>query len=393
MKSEQVAIESLSQDPANVREHDQRNIDAIKASLLRFGQQKPIVVDSDGVVIAGNGTLGAAKLLGWEKIAVVRTSLEGAEAVAYAIADNRSAELATWDETALALVLDQFDEPQLEAAGFSDEELGEMLERLDPTGGEVEEVEAQMGRAEELNEKWKVKRGDLWHIGNHRLLCGDATSGEDVERLMDGEKANLMVTDPPYGVNYNPAWRADAGINVNKDKLGKVTNDDQCDWRSAWALFSGNVVYCYHAGLFAGDVADSFVSCGFELKSQIIWCKDRFALSRADYHWKHEPCWYLIRKGKRHDWNSDRKQTTLWEINRADDSGHGHGTQKPIECMARPIRNHNGDVYDPFLGSGTTMVAAEQLNRKCYGMEIEPKYCAVILERMSDMGLEPRRVQ
>jgi len=199
-----------------------------------------------------------------------------------------------------------------------------------------------------------------------------------------------MVTDPPYGVEYDPTWRAEAGVNKNPDKMGLVANDGRVDWSGAWALFPGAVAYCWHASWHISEVQADLESAGFGIVSLIIWNKDRFALSRGDYHWKHEPCWYAVRNGSTHLWGGARDQCTVWDIPRADDSGHGHGTQKPVECMARPIRNHEGDVYDPFLGSGTTMVAAEQLGRRCYGMEIEPKYVAVTLERMAAMGLEPR---
>jgi len=191
-----------------------------------------------------------------------------------------------------------------------------------------------------------------------------------------------MVTDPPYGVEYDPEWRAKAGINKNKGKMGVVQNDNIADWSPAWALFKGDVVYVWHAGKFASEVQQSLTASGFETVSHIMWKKDRFALSRGDYHWQHEPCWYAVRDGANHQWAGARDQSTVWDIARADDSGHGHGTQKPLECMLRPIQNHTSPtVYDPFLGSGTTMIACENLGRKCRGIEIDPGYVAVCLER------------
>jgi DNA modification methylase len=191
-----------------------------------------------------------------------------------------------------------------------------------------------------------------------------------------------MVTDPPYGVDYDPSWRADAGVNHNPQKMGRVTNDDRADWREAWALFPGNVAYVWHAGLKASIVETSLVVSGFELRSQIVWAKDRLALSRGDYHWQHEPCWYAVRHGAPGRRTDDRTQTTLWTIPARDDSGHGHGTQKPVECMARPMRNHEvSDVYEPFAGSGTTVIAAEQLTRRCLAIEIEPRYVQVAIDR------------
>ena len=164
-------------------------------------------------------------------------------------------------------------------------------------------------------------------------------------------------------------------------RLSANANDDRCDWSEAWVLFPGNVVYCWHADLHASTVITSLQASGFEMRSQIIWAKSNFVLSRGHYHWKHEPCWYAFRKGQTADWIGDHSQTTLWEIPKPMKSETGHSCQKPIECMARAIRNHKGDVYDPFLGSGTTLIAAEQEGRTCYGMELEPKYCDVSIAR------------
>ena len=152
----------------------------------------------------------------------------------------------------------------------------------------------------------------------------------------------LMVTDPPYGVEYDPKWRARAGVNTNTRKMGKVKNDDRANWKDAWALFPGEIVYVWHAGRRTSEVQRSLEDCGFEIVSQIIWAKDRFALSRGDYHWQHEPCWYAVKKGSKHQWCGARNQSTLWSIKAREDGGHGHGTQKPVECMRRPIEN-NGD--------------------------------------------------
>jgi DNA modification methylase len=178
-----------------------------------------------------------------------------------------------------------------------------------------------------------------------------------------------------------------------------VQNDDKSDWREAWKLFEGNIVYVWHASKFSDVVMESIRDSGFEIIQQIIWNKSMLIMGRSDYHFKHEPCWYAVRKNKKHDWIGDRKQTTVIDakspnrlMSGSEEFKSPHPTQKPSLCMSELIKNHSGDVYDPFLGSGTTMVAAEQLNRKCYGMEIDPKYCAVILERMSDMGLTPELV-
>lgn len=262
--------------------------------------------------------------------------------------------------------------------------------------GQTDEADAepQINRADELNAKWNVVLGDLWQIGRHRLLCGDSTEPDAVSRVLSDEKPILMVTDPPYGVNYDPAWRADAGVNHNTKKLGTVENDDRADWTTAWDLFPSDVAYVWHAGLKAAVVEASLTRSRFLLRSQIVWVKDRFALSRGDYHWQHEPCLYAVRKNATGHWAGDRSQATVWSIPARDDDGHGHGTQKPLECMARAIRNHYGDVYEPFAGSGTTLVAAENLGRTCYAIELNPPYCAVILDRMKTAfpNLEIKRV-
>ena len=397
MKLETVGIETLSPDPANVRKHGQRNMDAIKASLRRFGQQKPIVVDSKGIVLAGNGTLAAARELDWREIQIVRTDLSGSQATAFGIADNRSAELAEWDEK-LADVL-----ASLKAEDFPLEDIGFDLDELEALKPEIKsdaDSEPQIDKAEELREKWGVEIGQVWELGEHRITCGDSTSAEVVKRLLGDEKPHLMVTDPPYGVEYDANWRNEAmradGSQIGGRAIGKVLNDDKADWREAWALFPGDVAYVWHAGVMAGSVSESLVAIDFVIRSQIIWAKQVFAIGRGDYHWQHEPCWYAVRKGATGHYNGDRTQSTLWEIDKPQKSETGHSTQKPIECMERPIRNNSkpGElVYEPFSGSGTTIIACERTGRKCRAIELNPAYVAVAIQRWADAtGKEPRKL-
>jgi DNA modification methylase len=211
--------------------------------------------------------------------------------------------------------------------------------------------------------------GDVWLLGGHRIICGDSTKAEDVERVLAGVKPHLMVTDPPYGVEYDANWRNVAmradGTPSDGRAVGKVLNDGQSDWREAWALFPGDVAYVWHAGRHASSVQSSLEASKFEIRCQIIWSKGRFAIGRGDYHWQHEPCWYAVRKGKTGHWAGDRKQTTLWEISH-NKSETGHSTQKPVECMKRPIENNSSPgqaVYEPFSGSGTTIIAGEMTGR------------------------------
>ena len=265
---------------------------------------------------------------------------------------------------------------------------------------EVIEDEPQIDRAAELQVEWGTAMGQIWQLGRHRLICGDSTKREDVETLLERVKPNLMVTDPPYGVEYDASWRNEAaargliGQKRSTRAIGKVPNDDRADWREAWELFPGGVAYVWHAGNKAHIVAESLLACGFDLRSQIIWNKNNFVIGRGHYHPKHEPCWYAVRSGGNANWHGDRSQTTVWDIQKNQKSETGHSTQKPVECMFRPIINNSAEgeaVYDPFLGSGTTLIACEQSNRTGYGMEIDRAYVAVTLQRWKDFTKkEPR---
>ena len=224
--------------------------------------------------------------------------------------------------------------------------------------------------------------GDLWQLGRHRLICGDSTCAADVERVLNGVKPHLLVSDPPFGVNYNPAWRQKLSEGAVLAK-GKVLNDDRADWREAWALFPGDVIYIWHAALQSAAFLASLEASGFGIRAQIIWDKTRLVIGRGDYHWQHEPCWYAVRKGCKGHWAGDRKQTTVWAIPHRK-SETGHGTQKPVECMRRPIENNSSigqAVYEPFCGSGTTIIAAEMTGRICHAIELDPAYVDVAIKR------------
>ena len=229
-----------------------------------------------------------------------------------------------------------------------------------------------------------TQKGDLWILGQHRIICGDSTDQTVVSELLDGARPHLMVTDPPYGVDYDPEWRTRAGVSTT-ERTGKVENDHRADWHDAWALFPGDVAYVWHAGIYATTVADSLFTAGFSIRSQIIWAKPRLVLSRGHYHWQHEPRWYAVREGGQGHWQGSRDQTTIWAIDgRNEDQATNHSTQKPVECMARPIRNNSkpGDaVYEPFSGSGTTIIAAEIEKRRCYAVELSPEYVDVAVLR------------
>ena len=373
----------------NARTHSDQQVAQIAASIAEFGFTNPILIGDDDVIVAGHGRLMAAQRLGLTEVPViVLAHLTEAQRRALVIADNKIAENAGWDEELLKaeLVALQKIEFDLDLVGFSDEELEDLLGEIEAPalGGAVEgEDEVPEPPADPIS-----VIGDLWILGNHRLLCGDSTVATDVERVLDGVKPLLMVTDPHYGVEYDPSWRNQAGAASTK-RTGKVLNDDRADWREAWALFPGDVAYVWHGALHATTVADSLIATGFNIRSQIIWAKDRLILSRGDYHWQHEPCWYAVRKKGKGHWAGDRKQTTLWHIaNKDQDAETVHGTQKPVECMRRPILNNSSPgqaVYEPFMGSGTTLIAAETTGRSCYGIELNPAYIDVIVERWQNL--------
>ena len=221
-------------------------------------------------------------------------------------------------------------------------------------------------------------------LGKHRIVCGDSTDQKTVERLLDGAEPDLMVTDPPYGVNYDATWRYKVGINTKEGAFGKSVNDDTNDWQAAYALFPGRIAYVWMSSLALPAAARELDACGFIRRSLIIWDKGHIVISRGHYHWRHEPCWYAVKKGAQANWNGGRKASTIWEIKKTQKSETGHSAQKPVECMQRAIHNHKGDVYDPFIGSGTTLIAGEQEGRIVYAIEIDPAYVDVTVKRWED---------
>jgi DNA modification methylase len=275
----------------------------------------------------------------------------------------------------------------LSLTGFDAREIDTLLAR----GADLEE---RANQVPELPSEPTTRAGDLWTCGAHRVLCGDATDRDAVSRLLAATRPELMVTDPPYGIAYNPAWREQAGLGRQR-QVGLVQNDDRADWAAAYALFPGSVMYVWHAGLHAAEVAMGIQAAGFELRAQIIWVKQHFALSRGMYHWQHEPAWLAVRQGARSQWRGDRTQSTVWQVanlnpfgGNSEEIATGHGTQKPVDLMRRPLLNHTeagAVVYDPFLGSGTTLIAAQMTERICYGLEIDPRYCDVIVRRWQEL--------
>jgi DNA modification methylase len=383
-QSERWPIERLIPYANNARVHTEADLVKIAASIAKWGWTMPVLVDEEGVLIAGHARVGAAAKLGLTSIPVmVARGWSAEEKKAYRLADNQLAARAIWDPDLLRHDLQELDFGgfDLGLIGFEPDQLKTILTGLGSNGL------TDPDSVPEAPEQPVTRCGDLWLLGDHRVGCGDSTSASDVALVLAGSAPHLMIADPPYGISYEPSWRARRGVSPGKLAQGKVLNDDRADWHQAYALFPGDVAYVWHGALH-GDVV---AACGLQLRAQIIWVKQHFTLSRGDYHWKHETCWYAVREGKASHWGGDRTQTTVWEIpnnnpfgNRQPEKSWGHGTQKPVECMRRPIANNSRPgqmIYDPFLGSGTSLIAAEMTGRVCSGLELNPAYVDVIVRR------------
>jgi DNA modification methylase len=389
------ALQDLKVDPRNANKGTERGQAALERSLREYGAGRAVLIDKHGHIIAGNKTVERAKALGLKLrvvktdgtnlIAVQRDDLDlrtDARAQELAIADNRVGELdLEWDVE----MLKQLRADGMDLSAFwTDAEFAALLK--DQEAGLTDENAVVEPRPTD------IKAGVLFVLGRHRLLCGDSTSASDVTRLFDGVTPRLMVTDPPYGVSYDPAWRHKMNPG-QRTAVGRVANDDRASWTAAWQLFPGPVAYVWHAALKAPAVAADLEAAGFRIRSQIIWVKQHFALSRGDYHWGHEPAWYAVRQGAKSHWCGDRAQTTVWEVanlnamggtRTAENTVTGHGTQKPVRLFEIPIRNHTTErdvVYDAFCGSGTAIIAAEKMGRSCVAMELDPRYVQAIVDR------------
>ena len=382
-----VSVGELVKYEANSRTHSDEQIAKIVRSINEFGFTNPLLIDENNGIIAGHGRLAAALSMGLTELpCIVLEGLGPDQKAALVIADNKIALDAGWDKEILASQFDflkQFDY-DLTLTGFDLEELCEILPEELP--------EAFCGEDElPIITETRTAVGDLWLLGDHRLLCGDSTVATDVERLLDGQHPNTMVTDPPYGVKLDMSWRDTAKPDGSKNNKNLVKNDDRADWYDTYVLFPGAIAYVWHASAFTDVVMTNLRDAGFECKQQIIWRKSAFVLGQANYHWQHEPCWYAVKKGAKSNWKGDRKQTTVWDFdapNRSCSSNKDdkteHPTQKPVELFARSISHHTNPgeyVYDPFAGSGTLMVACEKTNRRALMMELDPKYCDMIIQR------------
>ena len=373
-----VPIEKLVPYVNNARTHSPEQINKLRSSLREFGFINPVIIDRDYGVIAGHGRILAAKE---EKISevpcVFADHLTEAQKKAYIIADNRMAMDAGWDEELLrveieALQAEAFD---LSLTGFDEKELADLF------GDDAEVQEDDFDVDAELEKPVITKQGDVWTLGRHRLVCGDSTKAETYDVLMQGQKANLVVTDPPYNVNY-------------EGTAGKIKNDNMASEKFYEFLFDAfsnmaNVmaddasIYVFHADTEGLNFRRAFSDAGFYLSGCCIWMKPSLVLGRSPYQWRHEPCLYGWKKNGKHQWYADRKQTTIWEFDKTK-KNTDHPTMKPIPLLAYPIRNSsmsNTLILDPFSGSGSTLIACEQTDRSCFTIELDEKYCDVIVKR------------
>ena len=371
----------------NARTHSPEQITKLRSSLREFGFVNPIIVDKDLNVIAGHGRLMAAKAEGITEVpCVFAEHLTEAQKKGYILADNRMAMDAGWDDELLKVEMEALQDMgfDLSMTGFDTDELDELFKNEDDS--EVKDDDFDLTAA--LEKASFVERGDIWTVGKHRLMCGDATSADDVNALMGDTKANLILTDPPYGVSFKSA----SGLTIQNDSIKDeefytfLLNAFKC---MAEHLESGGAAYVFHADTEGLNFRRAFVDAGFHLAGCCIWVKDSLVLGRSDYQWQHEPVLYGFLQNGKHKWFSDRKQTTIWNFDKPKRNAN-HPTSKPLDLLSYPIGNstqENAVVIDTFGGSGSTMMACEQMNRVCFMMELDPKYASVILRRyVEDTG-------
>lgn len=377
-------VEELIPYARNARTHSSAQITQIAASIKEFGFLAPIVIAEDNTILCGHGRFYAAQKLGLKKIPCVKEShLTDAQKRAYIIADNKLSINAGWDDELLAVELSdlQGEGIDLSVTGFDEKELADLFE--DKSKSDVEDDGYDLSAA--LEKAAFVQRGDVWTVGRHRLMCGDATNADDVVALMNGKRANLFLTDPPYGVSF----KSSSGLTIQNDSI--KDEDFYSFLKSAFSaavdcLEKGAAAYIFHADTEGLNFRRAFVDAGFHLAGCCIWVKDSLVLGRSDYQWQHEPVLYGFLQNGKHSWYSDRKQTTIWNFAKPKKNAN-HPTSKPLDLLSYPIQNstqENAVVLDTFGGSGSTLMACELTNRICYTMELDEKYASVILRRYVD---------
>jgi len=383
MQIEKIPLADLIPYVNNSRTHSDEQVAQIAASIKEFGFNNPVLIDKEDGIIAGHGRVMAARKLGLEEVPCVRLEhLTETQRKAYIIADNRLALNAGWNEELLTIELNDLlaDGFALDILGFDSDELKSLLDPITPTEGLTDEDEVP-----EVPEEPKTKPGDIYQLGRHRLMCGDSTSIDDLEKLCNGQQVDMWLTDPPYNV----AYEGGTGLTIKNDDMG----DDQFRQflRDAYTaadavMKAGAVFYIWHADSEGYNFRGAAKDAGWTVRQCLIWEKSSLVMGRQDYHWKHEPCLYGWKDGAGHLWASDRKQTTILRFDKPRKNGE-HPTMKPVELFEYQMLNNTkgGDiVLDSFGGSGTTMIAAEKNGRVGYLMELDPKYCDVIVKRWED---------
>ena len=362
----------------NARTHSESQVAQIAASIKEFGFLSPILIAEDNTILAGHGRLAAARKLGLKQVPCVKEShLTETQRRAYIIADNKLSLNAGWDEDILAIELSELQgaDFDLDLLGFDESELASIFE----DDKEVEDDDFDV--EEELNKPCFSKAGDIWTLGRHRLICGDSTKEETYRILMEGKKANLVVTDPPYNVNYEGSAGKIKNDNMNTDKFYNFLLDAFSNMEKVMADDAS--IYVFHADTEGLNFRKAFNDAGFYLSGCCIWKKPSLVLGRSPYQWQHEPCLYGWKKKGKHQWYSGRKETTIWEFEKSKKNAD-HPTMKPIALLAYPISNSsmsNTLILDPFGGSGSTLIACEQTDRSCYTIELDKKFCDVIVKR------------
>lgn len=386
-----VPISKLVPYVNNARTHSPEQIVKLRSSLREFGFINPVIIDRDYGVIAGHGRIAAAKEEGITEVpCVFADHLTEAQKKAYIIADNRMAMDAGWDEELLRVEIESLQAADFDPllTGFDADELADLFS---DDSKEVKDDDYDLTAA--LEKASFVERGDVWTVGRHRLVCGDATSEADVTLLMNGKKANLLLTDPPYGVSF----KSSGGLTIQNDSL---KNEEFYNFLlasfklAADHLESGGAAYVFHADTEGLNFRKAFIDAGFHLAGCCIWVKDSLVLGRSDYQWQHEPVLYGFLQNGKHPWFSDRKQTTIWNFKKPK-RNENHPTSKPLDLLSYPIGNstqENAIVLDTFGGSGSTMMACQQMNRVCYSMELDEKYASVILRRAVENGIPPEDI-
>ncbi|MEY8763145.1 MULTISPECIES: site-specific DNA-methyltransferase [Clostridium] len=380
-KFEQVPIDKLVPYARNARTHSKEQIAQLRASLREFGFVSPAVIDSKYNILVGHGRVQAAREEGYTTVpCVFAENLTDAQKRAYILADNQLALGAGWDEEMLSVELSDLQDESFDISllGFDSDELEKLMN--DDSGKNVEDDDFNLSAA--LEKASFVERGDIWTVGKHHLMCGDATSADDVNTLMGNKRANLIVTDPPYGVSF----KASDGLTIENDSLKgeEFYNFLLSSFKNmADHLEKGGAAYVFHADTEDLNFRKAFIDAGFHLAGVCIWVKNSLVLGRSDYQWQHEPILYGFLQNGKHPWYADRKQTTIWNYDKPK-RNKDHPTSKPLDLLGYPIQNssqENAVILDTFGGSGSTLMACEKLNRICYMMELDPKYASVILRR------------